>query len=72
MGGGGGGGGEGLGEWNFCLKKYYLLFFTEFEFEYLMFHISIYCENFRKIEQAELVENLPTSYLPYRFLHNLH
>ena len=31
-----------------------------------------YCENFRKIEQAELVENLPPSYLPYRFLHNLH
>ena len=31
-----------------------------------------YCENFRKIKQAELVENLPPSYLPYRFLHNLH
>ena len=30
------------------------------------------CENFRKIKQAELVENLPPSYLPYRFLHNLH
>ena len=30
-----------------------------------------YCENFRKIEQAELVENLP-GYLPYKFLHNLH
>ena len=30
-----------------------------------------YCENFRKAEQAELVENLPPSYLPYRFLHNL-
>ena len=25
-----------------------------------------------KTEQAELVENLPQSYLPYRFLHNLH
>ena len=24
-----------------------------------------------KIEQEELVENLPPSYLPYRFLHNL-
>ena len=23
------------------------------------------CENFRKIEQAELVENLPLIYLPY-------
>ena len=31
-----------------------------------------YCENFRKIEQAELVENLLPSYLPYKFLHNLH
>ena len=30
-----------------------------------------YCENFRKNEQAELVENLPPIYLPYRFLHNL-
>ena len=25
-----------------------------------------------KIEQAELVTNLPQSYLPYKFLHNLH
>ena len=25
-----------------------------------------------KNEQSELVENLPPSYLPYRFLHNLH
>ena len=31
-----------------------------------------YCENFRKIEQAELVENLPPSYLPFEFLHNFH
>ena len=30
-----------------------------------------YFENFRKIEQAELVENLLQNYLPYRFLHNL-
>ena len=28
-------------------------------------------ENVRKIDQAEFVENLPLSYLPYRFLHNL-
>ena len=27
-----------------------------------------YCENFRKNEQVELVENLPS----LRFLHNLH
>ena len=25
-----------------------------------------------KIKQAELVENMSPSYLPYRFLHNLH
>ena len=31
-----------------------------------------YCENFRKNELVELVENLPPSYLPYTFLHNLH
>ena len=31
-----------------------------------------YCESFIKIEQAELVENLRPSYLPYSFLHNLH
>ena len=31
-----------------------------------------YCGYFRKNEQAELVANLPQSYLPYRFLHNLH
>ena len=31
-----------------------------------------YCENFRTIAQVELVENLPSSYLPYRFLYNLH
>ena len=31
-----------------------------------------YCENFRKIEPVEPVEKLPPSYLPYRFLHNLH
>ena len=31
-----------------------------------------YCENFKKIEQAELVQNLPPSYLPNKFLHNFH
>ena len=31
-----------------------------------------YYENFKKIEPVELVEKLPPSYLPYRFLHNLH
>ena len=31
----------------------------------------MFCVNFRKIEQAEYVEKLPPSCLPYRFLHNL-
>ena len=31
-----------------------------------------YCENLRTSDQAELVENMPPSYLSYRFLHNLH
>ena len=31
-----------------------------------------YCENFGKIEQEEFAENLPSSYVPNRFLHNLH
>ena len=36
-----------------------------------MFHNSI-VKISEKIEQAEVDENLPPSYLPYRFLHNLH
>ena len=32
----------------------------------------MYCKNFRKIEQEELVENLLPSYLSYIFLHNWH
>ena len=31
-----------------------------------------YCENFRKkLNKTEFVENLPPTYLPYRFLRNL-
>ena len=30
-----------------------------------------YCEQFRRIVQVKLVENLAPSYLPYRFLHDL-
>ena len=30
-----------------------------------------YFENFRKIEQVELLENLAPNYLPYTFLHDL-
>ena len=36
-----------------------------------MFHKKYY-ENFRKNEQAENVENLPSSDLSYRFLYDLH
>ena len=36
-----------------------------------MFHDNI-VKISEKNEQGELVENLPPSYLPYRFLHNLH
>ena len=40
----------------------FLLFFAELKL--LMFHNNIVkiCENFRKIEQAELVENLQVTY----------
>ena len=53
--------------WNFCVSKYFLLFFAEFEL--LMFH-----NNIMKIseKQVKLVKNLPPSYLPYKFLHNFH
>ena len=54
---------------NFCLRKYFLLFFTEFEL--LMFHKNI-VKISEKNEQVDLVENWPPSYLPNRFLHNLH
>ena len=36
-----------------------------------MFHNNI-VKISEKNEQADLVENLPPNYLPYRFLHNLH
>ena len=37
-----------------------------------MFHNNIVKKKSEEKEQEELVENLPPSYLPYRFLHNLH
>ena len=46
----------------FCVRKYFLLFFDEFEL--LMFHNNI-VKISEKIEQVELVENLAPSYLPY-------
>ena len=54
--------------WNFCLRKYFLLFFAEFEL--LTFYNNI-VKISEKIEQVELGENLAPSYLPYRFLHDL-
>ena len=48
---------------------FFLFFFAEFKL--LMFHNNI-VKNVRKIEQVELVDNLPPSSLPYRFLSNLH
>ena len=55
--------------WNFCLRKYFSLFFAEFEL--LLFHKNI-VKIFKKHEQVEHVENLPPNYIPYKFLHNLH
>ena len=57
-----------LSFWNFCLRKYFLLFFAEFRLS--MFHDNI-VKISEKTEQVELVENLPPSYLPYRYLHTL-
>ena len=54
---------------NFCLRKYFLLFFAEFKL--LMFYNNI-VKISEKFNQAQRVENLPPNYLPYRFLHNLH
>ena len=53
---------------NFCLRKYFLLFFVEFEL--LMFNNNI-VKISEKNEQVELVESLALNYLPYKFLHDL-
>ena len=50
---------------NFFPRKYFSFSFAELNY----INVSQqYCENFRKIEQAEL----QATYLPYRFLHNVH
>ena len=54
--------------WKFCVRKYFLLSFAEFEL--LMFHNNI-VKMSEKIDQVKLVENLAPSYLPCRFLHDL-
>ena len=67
---------------NFCIRHIFFFFFFFFsiffvEFELLVFHniivkISEKKKKKKKIEPAELVEKLPPSYLPYRFLYNMH
>ena len=55
--------------WKFWLWNYFFTFLCWIQ----IIDISQqYCENFRKNEQPELVKNLPPSYLPFKFLHNLH
>ena len=54
--------------WNLSEK----IFFTLLCWIWITDDSQQYCENFRKNEKEEFVENLPQSYLPYRFLHNLH
>ena len=49
----------------FLSKEIYL-------FSFVICYVSrLYCENYRKFEQDELVENLAQVYLTYRFLQNL-
>ena len=52
----------------FLSKK---IFFSVLCWIWIIDAFQQYCENFRKIEQVELVENLAPSYPPYRFLHDL-
>ena len=52
----------------FFTKKIFLIFFAEFEL--LMFHNYI-VKTSEKLNKRNF-ENLPSIYLPYRFLHNLH
>ena len=54
----------------FCQRIiFFLLCFAEFEIFMSHNHIM---NRFRKTELVDLVGNLPPSYLPYRFLRNLH
>ena len=53
--------------WNFSEK----IFFTFICWIWIFDVPQQYCENFRKKEQVELVENLGPNYLPYRFLYVL-
>ena len=56
---------------------FFRIYVSENIFYFSLLNLNCFCsqqyrESFRKIEQAKLVENLPPSYLPYRFLQNLH
>ena len=47
------------------------IFFTFLCWIWNIVVLQQYCENLKKNEQVEVVENLAPSYLPYRFLHDL-
>ena len=50
---------------NFCIKWFFVIFVWENIFYFSLLNLNYWCfttiyyENFRKVEQAELVENLP-------------
>ena len=54
---------------NFCPRKYFLLFFADFES--LMFHNNI-VKISEKLNKQNLLKIYLPSYLPYEFLHNYH
>ena len=54
----------------FCSQKY--LFTQKLNLQPKVGLTYDYGENLRKIEQLELIENLPRNYQPNRFLCNLH
>ena len=55
--------------WHFCTRQY---LFTFLCWIWMTSVSQYYYENLKKNEPVELVEKLPPSYLPYRFLHKLH
>ena len=62
---------------NFYSKVFFGIFVLGNIFNFFLLNLNYWCFttilwNFRKIEEAKLVENLRTSYLPYEFQHNLH
>ena len=57
--------------WKVWLWNIYIFLFFFAEFELLTFHNNT-VKISEKLSNWEIVEHLPPSYLPYRFLHNLH